>query len=253
MDNGIDVYEEGAEFDQGYALYHHYVGSVLDERIASGQIVPYNEQFPDLVFHYTRGNTLFIALDPYFVDLVSTRYRATWLETYDWIKETIEANAEAVDHIVVINHESFSTRHRPQMYEEESYNAYLNLLDEEYFQAVATGEEDEERPEALDLLAYDVGQLGMLVQQSESQPGLVEDLFGLFAQYNVHFLAGHDHQYKRSALHSNVNDKSSPFFIEFISGNASWKAYENNFGNNALYESSLAQRNFVDIPDGNAG
>ncbi len=253
VDNGVDVYEEGAAYDQGYALYHHYVGSVLDDRIESGEITPYSEEFPDLVFHYTHGNTLFIALDPYFGDLVSTNYRATWIETYDWIQQVIEENAETVDHIVVINHEGFSTRRRPQMYEEEAYNAYLNLLDEEYFQEATTAESDDERPEALDLLAYDVGQLGYITQQAESQPNLVEDLFGLFAHYNVHYLVGHDHQYKRSAIHSIPGDKRSPFFTEIISGNASWKAYENNFGTNALYESAIAQQNFVDIPDSGAG
>ena len=253
VDNDIDVYEEGAAYDQGYALYHHYVGSILDDRIASGAITPFSEEFPDLVFHYTYENTLFIALDPYFGDLVSTRYRATWIETYDWIKTVIEQNAEIVDHIVVINHEAFSTRRRPQMYEEEAYNEYLNLLDEEYFQAITTGEEDPDRPEALDLLAYDIGQLGFITQQAESQPNLVQDLFGLFAKYNVHYLAGHDHQYKRSAIHAIPGDKNSPFFTEIVSGNASWKAYENNFGTNALYESAIAQQNFYDIPDSGAG
>ena len=252
VDNGVDVYAEGDDYDQGYKLYRHYVGSLLDDRIASGEITPYSAQFPDLAFYYVENNSLFIALDPYFGDLVSTRYRGTWLETYDWLREVIETNAPQVDHIVVFNHESFLTKRRPQMYEENSYNVYLSTLNDEFFAEFIAGESDDERPAELDLQAYDMGQLGFLIQQAESQPNLTEDLFSLFARYNVHYLVGHDHQYSRSAIHAVSGNKNSPFFTQIISGNASWKAYENNFGTNALFESSIAQQNFIDQDTGHS-
>ncbi|MCG8348661.1 MAG: metallophosphatase family protein [Chloroflexales bacterium] len=253
VDNDIDVYSSEDGYDQGYQLYRHYAGSLLDEKIASGAIQSYSEDYKDLVYYFIHRNTLFVALDPYFADLVSTQYRGTWSLLYDWLEDVFEREAPRVDHIVVFSHEAFVTKHRPQMYEEKAYGSYLQTLAEEKLRAFDAGSQDSERPAQFDLLAYDMGQLGFVLQQNESRQGLVEQLFGLLARYQVHFLVGHDHQYMRSLIHSRPGDKTSPAFTQIITGNASWKAYENNFGANPEFESPIYQDNFVDPQTGHSG
>lgn len=253
VDNDIDVYAEGDSYDQGYKLYHHYAGSLLDEKIASGKVKSYSDDYKDLVYYFTHKNTLFVALDPYFGDLVSTKYRGTWMLIYNWLQEVFEKEAKHVDHIIVFNHEALITKHRPQMYEAEAYDAYLKSMDKAALEAFQSGIEDKERPERFDLTAYDMGQLGFVLQQQKSEPQLAEKLFGLFAKYQVHFLSGHDHQYMRSLIHSKQGDKSSPAFTQIITGNASWKSYENNFGTNEDFETPIFQDNFVDKETGHSG
>ncbi len=203
VDNSIDVYSKDDSYDQGYKLYHQYTGSLLDDKIASGEIKSFSEDYKDLVYYFTHKNTLFVALDPYFAELVSTKYRGTWMLLYKWLKDVFENEGDAVDHIVVFSHEAFITKHRPQMYESEDYKMYLESMEKlAFLESFESGKEDEERNEQFDLMAYDMGQLGFVLQQQKSEPKFSEKLFGLFAEYGVHYIAGHDHQYSRSLIHS---------------------------------------------------
>lgn len=223
--NGVSPYEGHVvgHYDQGHKLYTEYVGKYLPEGTVGYPGVS------DLVYSYKRDNVLFVAVDVYASELVNTSYRGTWSTFFPFIKAQIEENKESVDHIVVISHEAFATKKRPHQYDYDEYAGYLAGDDE-----VTPG-----------VMGWDVSQLGHLEQQSETHSGLGEEVLAYFAENNITYLAGHDHQYSRSAVHSVKGDKNSDFFMQMVVGNTSWKAYNNRYGENPYYESLIAQANNV--------
>lgn len=223
--NGVSPYanHEVGHYDQGHKLYTEYVGKHLPEGTVGYPGVS------DLVYSYKRDNVLFVAVDVYASELVNTSYRGTWDTFFPFIKAQIEENKHSVEHIIVIAHEAFATKKRPHQYDYDEYANYLAGDDE-----VTPG-----------VMGWDVSQLGHLEQQAESNADLGEEVLAYFAANNVTYLAGHDHQYSRSAIHSVKGDKSSDFFMQMVVGNASWKAYNNRYGENPHYESLIAQANNV--------
>lgn len=271
--NAINPYEgyEQVDYDQGVQLYRSYVGGLTQEHLGNGTVVG----FPgaeDLNYYFTHNNTLFIGLDVYFGELYSSAFRGTWIELYDWIEDAIHANAANVDHIVVFTHESLATKKRPQTFDAAEQEAIAVVYAEAqtdadeaeaaYLAAVEDGADDDvltslqeawedavaivEELEAGTVDGSDIGQLGHLLIQDESDPGLANKLLTLFADYQVTFVAGHDHQYSRSLIHPGSEYKDSAYgFTHMIVGNASWKAYGNNYGFNDEYETGLYIDNFV--------
>ena len=276
--NDINPYDglEQVDFDQGYRLYQSYIGAVTSEHINNGRAIGF-PGFEDLVYYFVNDNTLFVALDVYFAELHSSAYRGHWTILRDWITEVITSNAADVDHIVVFGHEPLSTKKRPQTYEAEIYEEYteeLRALQSDvdakqaaYDQAVADAEPAErlaalqvsleeaqgnlEEAEQPSLNGYDLGQLGFLLLQDQAEPGLAEDLLSLFTEYQVTYISGHDHQYARSLIHpSPEHIDSTHGFTQIIGGNASWKAYENEYGINQDRETGLFLNNFYDRVSG---
>lgn len=276
--NGINPYDgyEQVDFDQGYQLYKAYSGSLVQEHIASGQSVG----FPgaeDLVYYFVNENTLFIGIDFYFAQLYNSAYYGTWITLRDWLTDVITTQGPNVDHVVVYGHEPLSTKKRPQTYIEdiyESYNAQRALVQAQVEQAQAnldaaiasmatdaeitlrqvSLEEATSAYEELDepgVIGYDIGQLGYLLLQDDSEPGLAKDILSLFSKYKVTYISGHDHQYARSLIHNDASQKDSSLgFTQIIGGNASWKAYENLYGINDEYETGLFVKNFFDSVSG---
>lgn len=249
--NNISVYDSSDfdKFDQGYKLYSHYVGALVKDELTSGKAVGY-PGIEDLVYSFIEDNTLFVAIDTYASDLVSTSYQGTWSTFFPWVKELIEANKDKVDHIIVYGHESFSSKKRPHLYDYNEYNDYLAREQASQEDEVCTVDEETQEETCTQepvvepgLLGQDLGQLGYLEQQNESIPGIAEEVLSFFAKHKVLYLAGHDHQYSRSAIHSVKDDKTSDYFTQVIAGNASWKAYNNRYGENADYETQFAQDN----------
>ena len=265
--NPYDGYDQ-VDFDQGYKLYQAYTGSLVQAHIDSGTAVG----FPgaeDLVYYFIQDNTLFIGIDFYFGELYSSAYKGTWTILREWLTEVITANAANVDHVVAFGHEPLSTKKRPQTYQVEIYDAYvaerlvLEQAVEDAQSAVdaATDADEiitltsvlEEAQSALEeveepsLYGYDIGQLGYLKLQDEAEPGLAEEILNLFTEYQVTYIAGHDHQYARSLIHPTADDKDTANgFTQIIGGNASWKAYEDLYGIHDDHETGLFINNFYD-------
>jgi len=269
--NPYDGYEQ-VDFDQGYKLYQAYTGALVREHLDNGKAIG----FPgaeDLVYYFIEDKTMFIALDFYFAELYSSAYRGTWTILRDWLKEIIIANAEDVDHVVAFGHEPLSTKKRPQTYQVEIYDAYVaeritlqeakdaaqatlddaienNASAEEialYSNALETATSAYEELEEPSLNGYDIGQLGYLQLQDEAEPGLAADILNLFNNYQVTYIAGHDHQYSRSLIHPTSDDKDTANgFTQIIGGNASWKAYEDLYGMHDEHETGLFINNFYD-------
>ena len=270
--NGINPYAgfSQVDFDQGYRLYQAYTGGLVREHLNSGKATG----FPgaeDLVYYFIEDKTLFIALDFYFAELQSSAYRGTWIALRDWLQEVIISNAPQVDHMVAFGHEPLSTKKRPQTFNAETYDVYIAdrialeaslhaaqlALDEAIANNASAQEiafltndvelatsayEELEEPS---INGYDIGQLGYLLLQDESEPGLAKDILNLLNDYKVTYIAGHDHQYSRSLIHPSPSDKDTANgFIQIIGGNASWKAYENLFGMHDEHETGLFINNF---------
>ena len=234
VDNGIDPYEghDPLAYDQGYKLYSAYPGSLIQDEINAGNVTGY-PGIEDLVYYFVKDNTLFVAVDVYASELVSTCYECTWLTFFPWVKDVITSHREAVDHVIVYAHEAFTTKKRPTLFDEAEYNNYL-----------ASTEPDADDAEPLPgIMGIDVGQLGQLELQDESSPGLSEEVLGFFAENDVIYIAGHDHQYSHSVIHSVKGDKTSNYFNHFVSGNVSWKSYNNRYGENPHYETLISQDN----------
>ena len=287
--NGFSAYSQGDTYDQGYKLYQAYVGSLLTENIDSGEVMGLSG-VEDLNYYFIHNNTLFIGIDFYFGDLYSSAYKGTWIELAEWLHDTITTHGPSVDHVVIYGHEPLSTKKRPQTYYAEQYEDYLarnlelqttvdaaeaavdaaqNDLDEAVGSGAAADEIDaltaeleaaqlalEQANSDLDdseepgLVGYDIGQLGYLLLQDQSEPGLAKSLLDLFTEYQVNYIAGHDHQYARSLIHSDAEAKNQGRgFTQMIVGNASWKAYENLYGINDEYETGLFIDNFYNSAD----
>lgn len=276
--NDINPYDgsEISDFDQGYKLYQAYAGGLVQGHIDDGLVTG----FPgaeDLNYYFVHENTLFIAIDNYFAQLDSSVYNGTWITLRGWLEEVIKTNAENVDHIVVFGHEPISTKQRPQTYDVETYDIYnaerasieetLENSQSAVDQAISDGASAEELAilnanleaaqsayeelEEPGVIGYDIGQLGYMMLQDDSAPGLAEDILSLFSEYKVTYISGHDHQYSRSLIHATPDDKdSSKGFMQIIAGNASWKAYENLYGIEENYETGLYLKNFYDTLTG---
>ncbi|WP_249314760.1 metallophosphoesterase family protein [Pseudoalteromonas sp. S1727] len=271
--NDINPYEgkNQVDFDQGYALYQAYTGKIIKDHLDKGVITGY-PGLEDLVYYFVKDNTLFIGLDFYFADIHNSTFKGTWLTLYKWLQEVITANAENVDHIVAFGHEPLSTKKRPQTYQVEQYEAYeateralqaaADLAQVNYDAAVSNNVEQAELTrlsaileEAISALeenqepnvdGYDIGQLGYLLLQDDSAPGLANDVLTLFNDYQVTYISGHDHQYTRSLIHTDKKHKdTSNGFTQIVGGSASWKSYENLYGSQEEYETSLYIDNFV--------
>ena len=284
--NGFSPYEEGDGFDQGYKLYEAYAGTLLAEKLEEGEI----EGFPGaeiLNYYFVHRNTLFIGIDFYFGDLVSSAHHGTWLLLSDWLHDVLKKYGRRVDHVVVYGHEPMSTKKRPQAYDAERHehhlarerelkdavaaaSAMVELSQAALDEAIIGGASDDEIDRRVaDLAAaefalaraeddlteneepgligygYDIGQLGHLLLQDESDPGLAEGILRLFAKHNVNYFSGHDHQYARSLIHPGPEYAATTHgFTQIISGNASWKAYEDLYGFNDDYETGLFVDNF---------
>lgn len=276
--NDINPYDglDQVDFDQGYRLYQSYIGALTTEHLTNGDAVGF-PGYEDLVYYFVNDNTLFVALDVYFAELHNSAYRGHWTILRDWITDVITSNAANVDHIVVFGHEPLSTKKRPQTYDASVYEGFterqqalqgvVESRQAAYDTAVANGDSAEriaalqvsyeeaqsalEELEEPSLNGYDLGQLGFLLLQDEAEPGLAEHLLELFAEYQVTYVAGHDHQYSRSLIHSSAEHKDSTHgFTQIIGGNASWKAYENEYGINPEHETGLFQKNFYDTESG---
>lgn len=232
VDNGIDAYAPGDHYDQGYKLYSAYAGRLLADGLAAGDIVGY-PGLEDLIYYFFHDNTLFIGIDFYFSELISTDYRASWIYLYPWLENVLDTHGPTVDHVVVYGHEALSTKKRPHVYDEDQYSDYLASLED--------GEDGGDAFEGA--LGLDIGQLGHLETQSDSRPGLTRDVLALFAAHDVLYIGGHDHQYSRSRIHSVKGDRRSPSFTQIIAGNASWKSYNDRYGVNDAYETGLSQDN----------
>ena len=230
VDNDFNAYagHPADQYDQGYKLYSAYGGAFIQEKIDQGRVVGY-PGIEDLMYYFVEDNVLIIAIDVYASELVSTQYRGTWSTFFPWIKDVVNQHRGQVDHIIAFAHEAFSTKKRPQLYNRSEYEAYL-----------ASEAEGGEEPTP-GVLGSDISQLGKLEEQSESVPGLDEELLSFFAANDILYIAGHDHQYSRSAIHSVKGDKTSDYFIQIVGGNLSWKSFNNRYGENAYYETQFAQ------------
>ena len=271
--NDINPYEgfDAGDYDQGARLYRSYVGELTQTHLNEGKAIG----FPgaeDLNYYFIHNNTLFIAIDFYFGDLYSSAYKGTWVALNEWLEETIKSNAADVEHIVVYGHEALSSKKRPITYDVKIYEEYVALEAKlrtevdvaraDYDAAIAAAEPAEtlailqaaleNAVEALEenveptLEGLDIGQLGYLLLQDESEPGLAENILSLFTEYQVTYISGHDHQYSRSLIHSDPKHKDSANgFTQIIGGNASWKAYEGYYGFHQELETGLFLDNYV--------
>ena len=237
VDNAIDSYLPDDYFDQGRKLYSNYPGQLLKPKLATGNVVGY-PGLGEFIYYFIHNNTLFIGIDTYFSDLVGVDYQGSWIALYPWLKEVIEKNHDSVDHIYMYGHESFLGKKRPHEYNFSPLN--------QYYQALMKGKAGIE----LGVMGRDMGQMGHLQAQAHSSPGLVEKLFNLLNQYNVTYIAGHDHQFSRSIIHPAKGKFSDLGFTQIIAGGSSWKAYNNRYGVHAEWETGLAQDNFTDPKTG---
>ncbi len=224
VDNGIDAYQANDTFDQGYKLYQAYPGSLIQDKIAKGLVIGY-PGIEDLVYYFVEGDTLFIGLDYYFSSLINNSYRGSWTLLKPWLQDVLEKHKHSVKHRVVFAHEPLAPKKRPLTGS----------------QGINTTNAPTEN-----LFGLDIGQIGYMHMQEAIAPNLTQDILSLFAEHQVMYLSGHDHQYSRSLIRANSNAPVKNMFTQIITGNASWKAYENRFGFSPEYEVGLAQHNFVD-------
>ncbi len=275
--NGIDPYAGDSQinFDQGYKLYKTYVGQLTQEHLTSGKAIG----FPgaeDLVYHFTHNNTLFIATDHYFGELYSSAFNGHWSILREWLVDVIKTNAPNVDHVVVFGHEPISSKKRPQTYDVDQYEAYtaekitaqeaVDTAQANYDTATNAGAAAEELAMLQEILeeatghleelqgppleGFDIGQLGYMLLQGETDAGLAEEILQLFTDYQITYISGHDHQYSRSLIHPSPEHVDTTHgFTQIITGSASWKSYENKYGINDDYETGLFLNNFVRSDD----
>ena len=246
--NGFSAYREGDTYDQGLKLYEAYPGTLLTEKLEEGEIAGYPGA-ELLNYYFIHRNTLFIALDFYFGDLVSSAHRGHWGLLADWLYYVIFEYGPKVDHVVVYGHEPISTKNRPQAYDVDQYNDYqarLWALDDAVARAQAeadaaqaalndaiangaSGDEISDLASALaeaydelddalgalegaeepGLTGFDTGQLGYMLLEDQAEPGLAQDLLWLFTEFNVNYFSGHDHQYARSLIHPGADHKGT--------------------------------------------
>jgi len=215
MEDGEDHVE--GHYDSGLKMWNNY----MSEFITFKNGVPGMEE---VTYYFIHNHTLFIAIDFYGVHLVENIYGSSWIKIYPWLKEVIERHSSQVEHIIVFGHEPLSTRKRPHA-----------VNDEEYFDLM--------NPECGKMIRFDISQLGHLALQNRAQPGLMNDVLQLFANYKVQYISGHDHQYSRSLIYPNKSDKMA-FFHQIIAGNVSFRNHDNRYGINKQYETGIAQDNF---------
>ncbi|MCD7060064.1 metallophosphoesterase family protein [Pelagibacterium xiamenense] len=135
---------------------------------------------------------------------------------FDWIKQTIETVGSETDHIVVASHDS--------------------LIGAKYGQT---------REQIVDGTKDDDWVFG--VQQ---------DIRSFFADHDVIFVSGHEHQYQRSVISDTTILQTMPsgstpatgnyrmnVFTQIIIGNASYKGYEYRYGERDLVQAVVAHRN----------
>lgn len=127
---------------------------------------------------------------------------------YDFVREMIETHRAEVDHIIVTSHNTMVG------------SRYGNIR--------------ERAVEAYDTSASD--QAFLLVH---------EDYRQLFAENDVLYVAGHEHQYLRSL----VSGYYGGHYTELVSGNASYKGYDSRFGESELIQNVVMTK----INDGSTG
>ena len=232
LDNGIDPYQPGDHFDQGYKLYQAYAGRLVREQIETGDAKGY-PGIEELVYYSVQGNVLFVALDFYFSDLLQNSYKTSWQQLYPWLQSVLKKHRRKVDHIIVFGHEPMMTKKRP--------HRLASLQRQSNPPAAEEGDKAYEN----NLFGVNISQIGMLELEDKTQPGLADALLALFSEYGVTYISGHDHQYARSWIHAESRAKLNPGFMHIIAGNASWKSYNNRFGVDRRKETGLYQDNFV--------
>jgi len=128
--------------------------------------------------------------------------------TYDFTREMIETYRDAVDHIIVSTHNTMVG------------SRYGNIR-ERVVEAYDTSEGDQ-------------------------QFSLVHDDYRqLFADNDVIYVAGHEHQYLRSLIKGYYGGH----YTELVSGNASYKGYDSRYGESELIQDMV----MVKINDGTSG
>ncbi|HDY97598.1 MAG TPA: metallophosphoesterase [Pseudomonas sabulinigri] len=128
--------------------------------------------------------------------------------TYDFTREMIETYREQVDHIIVSTHNTMVG------------SRYGNIR-ERVVEAYDTSEGDQQF---------------ILVHNDYRQ---------LFADNDVIYVAGHEHQYLRSL----VAGYYGGHYTELVSGNASYKGYDSRFGESELIQDMV----MVKVNDGSSG
>ena len=128
--------------------------------------------------------------------------------TYDFTREMIETYRDQVDHIIVSTHNTMVG------------SRYGNIR-ERVVEAYDTSEGDQQF---------------LLVHSDYRQ---------LFADNDVIYVAGHEHQYLRSL----VSGYYGGHYTELVSGSASYKGYDSRYGESELIQSML----MVKINDGSSG
>lgn len=108
---------------------------------------------------------------------------------YEFVRDTIEQHAGSVDHILLMTHNSW-VGSRYGLVREKAVDAYNTSASDQRFLEV------------------------------------LRDYNRLFAEHDVIYIAGHEHQYSRSVLNNEYGGR----FLEVVSGNASYKGYDNRFG-----------------------
>ncbi|WP_150276082.1 metallophosphoesterase family protein [Halopseudomonas salina] len=118
--------------------------------------------------------------------------------TYDFVRQTIETNRDKVDHIIVSTHNTM-VGSRYGYIREKAVEAYDTSASDQQFLQVH------------------------------------EDYRQLFADNDVIYVAGHEHQYVRSLVAGNFGGH----YTEIVSGNASYKGYDSRFGESEQIQNVL--------------
>ncbi|MDO6692541.1 metallophosphoesterase [Aliiglaciecola sp. 3_MG-2023] len=156
-------------------------------------------------YYVVRENVLIFALAYYNLPIA-----------FDWIKETVLANEDKVDHIVVASHDGLVGAKYGQTIEQ-----------------IVDGTKDDD-------WVYDV------------QPKIRD----FFSEYDVIYVQGHEHQYQRSLITAKTTlttypSSSTPtggnyrmdMYTQIMTGNASYKGYEFRFGERDLVQMIVSQKN----------
>ncbi|MGL6259481.1 metallophosphoesterase family protein [Vibrio sp. WXL210] len=163
------------------------------------------EQMPNyegLTYASVTDNVLVIMMDAYIHDNASEIGRNSWVTTFPWIKEMVEKYRDQVDHIFLATHDPMFGRRRNGRW--TSIDSWGSILDRPTEQGIA----------------------------------LRQEVMEYFADNNITYVSGHDHQYARSVILAdedrNVDvelQKQVPvnYFDHMISGNASFKEYSTRY------------------------
>ncbi|MGR5117180.1 metallophosphoesterase family protein [Vibrio astriarenae] len=157
--------------------------------------------YENLTYAYTQDNVLVIMVDVYIHDNPAEydSGKSAWVTTYPWLKEMVEKYRDDVDHIIVGTHEPMFGRQR----------------NGRWIEVDAFGSSDGDT-------------------RTQYGSSLRKEIIKFFADNNVIYVSGHDHQYSRSAIlidedrdvsTSKVKHAPVQYFDHIISGNASFKEY----------------------------